>query len=275
MTTRLTATHRGSPRPSWARLSELGATKWQQSVMAARRRLGKRSGLEFRGAASRVSRAASPGQRSGLAVLVLPASPHPHAEGPGRVRVKTAQASLIWPRRCCRAERVSLVVPIGREDASEATRGLVGTHGVVRGRGRARHLPFMRPRGTHCQRKVPASGRAARSPQARDGQPGVELDVSALLWARASGREPCAPHGSSARPEAPDPECTARARAAAAPRRAGRPGLEHSGFWSGVRLGDTLFEQEARRWRPRRPASSDRGCCRRAWRAHCAQPPRR
>ena len=80
MTTRLTATHRGSPRPSWARLSELGETKWQQSVMAARRRLGKRSGLEFRGAASRVSRAASPGQRSGLAVLVLPASPQTLAQ---------------------------------------------------------------------------------------------------------------------------------------------------------------------------------------------------
>ena len=44
MTTRLTATHRGSPRPSWAWLSELGETKWQQSVMAARRRLVQGSG---------------------------------------------------------------------------------------------------------------------------------------------------------------------------------------------------------------------------------------
>jgi len=116
--------------------------------------------------------------------------------------------------------------------------------------------------GAHCQRKAPASDRAAPAPQARDGQPGVELDVSALLWARAPGREPRAPHGASAHTEAYDPERRAGAGAAAAPRRAGRPGLEHSGFWSGVRLGDTFFEQEARRWRPRRPARSDRGCCR-------------
>jgi hypothetical protein len=72
MTTRLTATHRGSPRPSWARLSELGATKWQQSVMAARRRLGKRSGLGQRSGLEKSSGAAS---QAGLAVLVLPASP--------------------------------------------------------------------------------------------------------------------------------------------------------------------------------------------------------
>ena len=72
MTTRLTATHRGSPRPSWARLSELGETKWQQSVMAARRRLGKRSGL---------------GQRSGLekssgAASARPDDPRPRSPAP-------------------------------------------------------------------------------------------------------------------------------------------------------------------------------------------------
>jgi len=72
MTTRLTATRRGSLRPSRARLSELSETKWQQSVMAARRRPANGAASKSGGAASIASRAASEG---GLAVLVLPASP--------------------------------------------------------------------------------------------------------------------------------------------------------------------------------------------------------
>ena len=68
MATRSTATHRSSPRPPWARLSELCGTKWQQSVMASRRRL-------VRGAATVARGAASASQRGGLSAWPRGARP--------------------------------------------------------------------------------------------------------------------------------------------------------------------------------------------------------
>ena len=68
MATRSTATHRSSPRPPWARLSELCGTKWQQSVMASRRRL-------VRGAATVARGAASASQRGGLSARPRGARP--------------------------------------------------------------------------------------------------------------------------------------------------------------------------------------------------------
>ena len=94
MATRSTATHRSSPRPPWARLSELCGTKWQQSVMASRRRL-------VRGAATVARGAASASQRGGLSARPRGARPPREPSAweliSARFRLATAQIYLCSP----------------------------------------------------------------------------------------------------------------------------------------------------------------------------------